>query len=106
MSKKTSALNLAIQASRKRISADTGFIHSEHREIIPTYENFCFALALLRQRLTASVLEAKELLTKLYAFQTEDGNFPIRIQEYPRTYDSHMSLKRHAGILIPFRGLR
>ncbi len=65
------AIELALKAGRKRQSTLTGFVHycSEHpeksSETIPTYENFCFALALLRSRIAENVLEAKALLEKL-----------------------------------------
>lgn len=97
--KEVTALDLALRASRNRFSSVTKFVHGENPETIPVYENFCFALALLREKLAASVLEAKELFSKLFAFQEAEGNFPIYLHDYPRAYDPHMGLKI-APILI------
>ncbi len=89
------AVELALKAGRKRQSEMTRFVHycSEHpeksSETIPTYENFCFALALLRSRTAENVLEAKALLEKLLAFQV-DSEFPVYLHEYP--------LCRYAGL--------
>lgn len=82
------AVELALKAGRKRQSEITRFVHfcTEHpeksHETIPTYENFCFALALLRSRLAENVLEAKALLEKLLAFQVGE-EFPVYLHEYP-----------------------
>ena len=76
---------LALKAGRKRQSKQTGFVHFEDR--IPLLENFCFALALFRSRLSENVLEAKALLERLLHFQVE-GNFPIYLHEYPRCHDT------------------
>jgi hypothetical protein len=89
------ALELALKAGRKRQSEVTRFVHycQEHpeksSETIPVYENFCFALALLRTKIAENVLEAKALLDKLLAFQV-DGQFPVYLHEYP--------LCRYAGL--------
>lgn len=89
------AIELALKAGRKRQSSVTGFVHycTEHpeksSETIPTYENFCFALALLRSRLAENVLEAKALLEKLLSFQV-GHEFPVYLHEYP--------LCRYAGL--------
>lgn len=81
------AVELAVKAGRKRQSSITKFVHycyedEGNRETIPTYENFCFALALLRSKSMENVLEAKALLEKLLAFQVE-GQFPVYLHEYP-----------------------
>ncbi len=82
------AVDLALKAGRKRQSDITRFVHHCHEhpekssETIPTYENFCFALALLRSRIAENVLEAKALLEKLLAFQV-DHQFPVYLHEYP-----------------------
>jgi hypothetical protein len=89
------AVELALKAGRKRQSEITRFVHycseqpEKSSETIPTYENFCFALALLRSRLAENVLEAKMLLEKLLAFQV-GIEFPVYLHEYP--------VCRHAGL--------
>jgi hypothetical protein len=89
------AVELALKAGRKRQSEMTRFVHycSEYpeksSETIPTYENFCFALALLRSRIAENILEAKALLEKLLAFQV-NSEFPVYLHEYP--------LCRYAGL--------
>lgn len=82
------AIELALKAGRKRQSEITRFVHfcyedpEKSTETIPTYENFCFALALLRSRSVDNVLEAKTLLEKLLAFQVGQ-EFPVYLHEYP-----------------------
>ncbi len=82
------AVELALKAGRKRQSEMTRFVHhcsenpEKSSETIPTYENFCFALALLRSRIAENVLEAKALLEKLLAFQV-NFEFPVYLHEYP-----------------------
>jgi hypothetical protein len=68
-------------------------------DTIPVYENFCFALALFRQKSAESVSEGKELIERLLAFQTPSGNFPIYLHDFPRCWDFLLPLKI-APILI------
>ncbi len=96
MKRKPVELNLA--AGKKHKSAQTGFVHycytslpGERHDTIPLYENFCYALALLRSRLSDHVMEAKSLLEKLAAFEV-GGNFPIYLHEYPECKDRSLSL--------------
>lgn len=101
MSPKIHASNvtmLALAAGRKRQSPRTGFVHcfpGDERVVdtIPVYENVCFALSLFRQKTSESVLEGRALLERLLAFQTEDGNFPAYLHEFPKCRDSSMFLK-------------
>ncbi len=92
------AMDLCVAACRKRQSCRTGFIHyvpgEEHSsDLIPLYENFCFAIALYRQKTMESALEGKALLEKLLAFQSLEGNFPIYLHEFPRCYNKMQALK-------------
>lgn len=97
LKKQTRMIDLAVAAGQKRRSPRTGFVHLfPHEEVsdtIPLYENFCFALALFRQKTAESVTVGKELLSRLLAFQTPDGNFPIYLHDYPRCFDLQMPLK-------------
>ncbi len=98
LAKQKRAIDLCLAACRKRQSPRTGFIHyfpseEEVVDTVPLYENFCFALALYRQKTVESALEGKVLLEKLLAFQSPDGNFPIYLHEYPRCYDRMQGLK-------------
>lgn len=83
------SVELALTAGRKRQSPVTGFVHHcyenpDHcQETIPVYENFCFALALLRSRTVDNILEARALLEKLLAFEV-GGHFPVYLHEFPR----------------------
>lgn len=109
------AVDLAIAAGRKRLSPRTGLVHlfaadENASDTIPLYENFCFALALFRHRSVESVLEGKEVVERLLAFQGAEGNFPIYLHDFPRCYDPWMALKiapilaqieRHFGSVIP-----
>ena len=93
--------DLALIAGKKRQSPRTGFVHLFHgsesgSDTIPIYENGCFALALLAQKKAETVLEARQLILRLLAFQTEEGNFPIYLHDFPRCYDPHLGLKMAA----------
>ncbi|OGN63605.1 MAG: hypothetical protein A3E80_02930 [Chlamydiae bacterium RIFCSPHIGHO2_12_FULL_49_9] len=98
LKKQISFLDLALLAAQKRKSPRTGFCHlcytdESATDTIPTYENFCFAFALLRQKTADAVTEGKEKLQKLLRFQTEEGNFPIYLHEYPESWDRFLPLK-------------
>jgi hypothetical protein len=98
LAKQKKSIDLCLAACRKRQSPRTGLIHyfnelEEYTDTIPLYENFCFAIALYRQKTVESVLEGKALLERLLAFQTLDGNFPIFLHEFPRCYDRMQGLK-------------
>lgn len=87
-----------LSAAKKRKRKQTGFIHycyeahnDQEHDTIPLYENFCYALALFRSRLSDQMLEAKSLLEKLLAFEVT-GNFPIYLHEYPHCKDRSLSL--------------
>jgi hypothetical protein len=92
------SIELAIKAGRLRQSPATHFVHHSaekpdySREVIPVYENFCFALALFRSKMAANALEGKSLLEKLFAFQTAEG-FPVYLHDYPRCHFRQLSQK-------------
>lgn len=94
----------AVNAGRALQSAETGFIHLSHRFYeekqplaIPLYENFLFALALLRTKDHENIHEAKALLDRLLHFQSQYqdvmGCFPAYIHEYPYCNDYSRSLQ-------------
>lgn len=82
---------LALAAHRKRQSSRTGFVHVD--DAIPTLENFHFALALCLQKTREGVLEARELLTRLLAYRSPEGNFPVYLHDFPHTYDACHALR-------------
>lgn len=91
-------IDLAIAAGRKRQSPRTGFVHfhatdEQAVDTIPIFENFCFAFSLFRQRTVESILEGKQLVERLLAFQNQEGNFPIYLHDFPKCYDPWMGLK-------------
>lgn len=88
---------LSLAACRKRQSARTGFVHLE--DTIPTLENFHFALALCLQKTREGVGEARDLLTRLLAYRSSTGNFPVYLHDFPHTYDACHAL-RLAPILL------
>ncbi|MBI5272767.1 MAG: hypothetical protein HY861_02145 [Chlamydiia bacterium] len=113
-SEKKRLVDLAVRAGRKRQSPRTGFVHlfaadTAASDTIPMYENFCFAIALLRQKTAESILEAKILIERLIAFQNTEGNFPIYLHDFPRAWDGLMALRiaplfvqieRHFGAVL------
>lgn len=91
-------LEIAICCGRCWQSPQTGYIHycytkndENSNHTIPTFENFTFALALLRSRNADNINDAKELLRRLLHFQSSEGemsgNFPIYLHEYPYCKD-------------------
>ncbi len=89
--------DLSVQFGRSCQSPRTGFLHlfldRPGGDTIPIYENFCFALALIRQRTAEGVSEGKDLLERLYAFQASEGNFPVYLHDYPRCWNSLQPLR-------------
>ena len=99
----------ALTAGRFYQSQQTGFVHLNYSEneqksqTIPLYENLLFVLTLFRSRMVEQVQEGKELLKKILFFQnrTEEsnrGNFPIYLHEYPFCHDPAMAIR----LLAPF----
>ncbi len=86
-----------LHAARKRLSAQTGFVHHcyeaeiPQHDTIPLLENFCYALALFRSRLSEDVAEGKALLERLLAFEV-DGNFPVYLHEFPQCRNRGLAL--------------
>jgi hypothetical protein len=102
------AVDLALKAGRKRQSEITRFVHhcyedpARHAETIPVYENFCFALALLRSRTAENVLEAKALLEKLFAFRA-GKEFPVYLHEYPHCRYAGLGSKLYPVVFFILR---
>jgi hypothetical protein len=93
---KRKLIELNLTAGRSAQSPQTGYIHLNYESVdrhdtIPLLENFCFALALFRSRLSDLVLEGKTLLEKLLVFEVE-GNFPVYLHEYPQCKDRDFNL--------------
>ncbi len=92
------AIDLAILAGRKRQSPRTGLVHyypglEGPCDTIPIFENFCFAFALFRLKTAEAIHEGKEIIERLLAFQTEDGNFPVYLHDYPKAWDFRLGKK-------------
>lgn len=90
---------LALSMGRALQKAQTGFVHFckesgdlKTHDTIAVYENALFALSLFRSRLSEHVLEGKELIEKLLAFEVE-GNFPVYLHEYPTCHDPYLGLR-------------
>lgn len=89
--------DLALGTGRSWQNSQTGWIHfcynledeGEHFTI-PVYENFLYALALMKSKVGDNIQEAKTLLEKLLAFQTE--SFPVYLHEYPESRDRWLSI--------------
>jgi hypothetical protein len=83
-------VSYAVEAGRKMQSPTTGFIHHCYNKeedswhTIPTIENALFVLALFRTRTVDNIQEGKGILQKILAFQSEAGNFPVYLHEYPQ----------------------
>lgn len=94
---KRKMVEIALFSARKRLSAQTGFVHfyqedpqNPQQDTIAVVENFLYVHALFRSRLMENVQEGKILLEKLMAFEVE-GNFPVYLHEFPKCLDSQLS---------------
>jgi hypothetical protein len=97
--KQRQPVDIALSCARTIQSGQTGFLHycyksydDEPAHTIPISENLLFALALLRTRMADSITEAKTIIDKLLHFQnlrndTNHGNFPIYLHDYPQCRD-------------------
>lgn len=98
-------LEIAICCGRCWQSSQTGYIHYSYKKTdenvhhpIPLYENFIFALALLRSRNADNISDAKDIIRRLLYFQSREGemagNFPIYLHEFPfckdRLWGAHL----------------
>lgn len=89
----------ALKTAREFQSNQTGFLHLYYSneeikspQTIPIVENFLFVLVLFATKTQESMTEAKNLLANLLPFQSENGNFPIYIHEWPNCYDAYLPL--------------
>ena len=89
-------------------STQTGFIHhnyhskDEKHDTIPIVENMCHVLELFRSKQAPNLYEGKFLLNKLLAFQSDSGNFPIYLHDYPSCY----SAKTAFDLLAPMHHIQ
>lgn len=103
-------VEVALNAAKKRLNAQTGFIHAnyhlapgEEAFTIPILENVYYILALFRTKNSENIMQAKALLEKVLNFQCpkdllEEGNFPIYLHEFPTCYDQFQAIH----LLPPF----
>ena len=97
-------IELAVASGKKYCHPDTRFITLQNTSLegfIPLYENFLYALTLLRSKTQENILEARALLERLFYFQHPDafGNFPLFIHEFPHARD-HMQAVRILTVLV------
>ncbi|NGX46453.1 MAG: hypothetical protein K940chlam2_01644 [Chlamydiae bacterium] len=87
---------LALKTGRALQSEQTGWVHlcfeGDSRDTIPLFENGCFALALLRTRMSDEAVEGMELIKQILAFEV-DGHFPVYLHEYPKVRDQMVGLR-------------
>lgn len=90
----------SLQTGRAFQSSQTGFVHYHHRlplpavhQTIPFYENSLFILALLRSHLVENVNEGKDLLGRVLCFQSEEGDFPFYLHDFPRFPGAQNSIR-------------
>lgn len=88
----------ALAWGKAHLRRQTGFIHycyhpkeGEGHDTIPVYENFLYALALLRSHTAENVQEAKQLIAKLLPFY--DQGFPIYLHQYPDVFDPFQNVR-------------
>ena len=81
---------LAHEVGSQLQNQQTKFIH--FNELIPLFENFCLALSLFRTHIKIHIDEGKELLKRLFYFNT-DGGFPRYLHEYPKKGSSSYQLR-------------
>ncbi|MCB1213214.1 MAG: hypothetical protein KDK40_02845, partial [Chlamydiia bacterium] len=100
-------VDMALSSGRKYQSTRTNLIHYNPQclddpsyDSAPLYENFLFALTLLRDRSQPNLREARQLLDRLLHFQMtctpdEDalGNFPLYLDQYPQCRNPSLPVK-------------
>lgn len=103
--------DLALGTGRSWQNAQTGWIHYcynlEDEEVhfpIPVYENFLYALALMKSKVGDNIQEAKQLLEKLLAFQSE--SFPVYLHEYPVARDKWIGIQLLPIYALVFDGFQ
>lgn len=101
MLKKVYALGLKF--AKERVSSESGFFHWNYentlsRDTIPLFENFCYVLALLRSHQSDLMLDARDILQRLLAFQGEGGMFPVYLHQYPKTYSRNLGVLQLAAL--------
>lgn len=69
----------ALEVARLNQSSQTGFMH--RGDLIPIYENLCFALSLFRAHTVEQMAEGKDLLRQLFGFFS--NGFPMYLHDYP-----------------------
>lgn len=100
----------ALQAGRKRLSQQTGYIHhayhvseDEPHYPIPIVENVLYVLALFASKSSENMLEARSRMERLLCFQNladpfQKGNFPVYLHDYPFCSDAFIGVH----LLSPF----
>lgn len=92
----------AVAFGRTCQSPRTSFLHlyagDAGGDAIPFYENFCFALALVKQKTSEGVFEGMELFERLFAFQAPSsfpwaGNVPVYLHDFPRCWNPFQPLR-------------
>lgn len=103
--------DLALGTGRNWQNAQTGWIHycynledEETHFPIPVYENFLFALALMKSKVGDNVQEAKQILEKLLPFQSE--SFPVYLHEYPQVKDKWLGIQLLPVYALIFEGFQ
>jgi hypothetical protein len=91
-------IELALGAGKKYCHPDTKFITLQEpgqEGFIPLYENFLYALALLRSKTQENILEARAHLLRLFYFQHPEasGNFPLFVHEFPYARDHFQAVR-------------
>ncbi len=94
---KRKIIELALQAARKRLSPQTGYVHfyaedpyNIRQDTIPTIENFSYVHALFRSKLVENIQEGKLLLDSLLKFEV-NGNYPVYLHQFPTCEDTQLS---------------
>lgn len=87
---KTVFVEKPLEVFSQYYSSFTGMIHfaphkkeEDHPFSIPMHENFCFVYTLLSTHMSKEVVQGKELLARLLAFQNREGGFPSFLHEFP-----------------------
>lgn len=95
--KKRKIIELALQAARKRLSPQTGYVHfyaedpyNVRQDTIPTIENFSYVYTLFRSKLVENIQEGKSLLDNLLKFEV-NGNYPVYLHQFPTCEDTQLS---------------
>ena len=100
MSKLKKMIKLGVEVGDCYYRKTTGFLHFDSQRVleknplpIPIAENMLYALCHIRTHTKEGFEKGKKIVEKLLHFQSENGNFPVYLHDYPHCQKLFYSLR-------------